>query len=72
MARAGKRYWRTIILGVLALGVMVWSAVEQFDVPLEEIRQLLLGTVIAVVLVILAAAVFVLVWAGLRRLLRRD
>lgn len=72
MARAGKRYWRTIILGILALGVMVWSAVEQFDVPLEEIRQLLLGTVIAVVLVIFAAAVFALVWVGLRRLLRRD
>jgi drug/metabolite transporter (DMT)-like permease len=72
VARAGRRYWRTIILGILALGVMVWSAVEQFDVPLDEIRQLLLGTVIAVVLVILAAALFVLGWIGLRRLLHRD
>ena len=72
MSRSARRYWRTIILGILALGVLVWAAVEQFDVPIAEVRSLLLGTVIAVLLVIVAAGVFVVLWMGLRRLLRRQ
>ena len=72
MSRSARRYWRTIILGTLALGALVWAAVEQFDVPLEEVRSLLLGTVIAVLLVITAAGIFVALWMGARRILRRD
>lgn len=72
MSKSARRYWRTIILGTLALGVLVWGAVEQFDVPIEEVRTLLLGTVLAVLLVIAAAGIFVLLWMGARRVLRRD
>ena len=72
MSRSARRYWRTIILGTLALGVLVWAAVAQFDVPVAEVRSLLLGTVIAVLLVIVAAGIFVALWIGLRRLLRRE
>jgi hypothetical protein len=72
VSKSARRYWRTIILGTLALGVLVWAAVEQFDVPLEEVRALLLGTVLAVLLVIAAAGIFVLAWMGVRRLLRRG
>lgn len=72
MSKSARRYWRTIILGTLALGVLVWAAVEQFDVPIEEVRTLLLGTVLAVLLVIAAAGIFVLLWMGARRVLRRD
>ena len=71
MSRPGKRYWRTLILGIMALAALVWAAVDQFDVSVEEVRELLLGTVLAVLLVICAAAVFALLWVGLRRLLRR-
>ncbi len=72
MSKSARRYWRTVILGTLALGVLVWAAVEQFDVPIEEVQSLLLGTVLAVLLVIAAAGLFVLLWMGARRLLRRD
>jgi hypothetical protein len=72
VSKSARRYWRTIILGTLALGVLVWAAVEQFDVPIEEVRTLLLGTVLAVLLVIAAAGIFVLLWMGARRGLRRD
>jgi hypothetical protein len=72
VSKAGKRYWRTIILGLVALAVLVWTAVDQFDIPMEDVRELLLGTVLAVVLVIGLAALVVLIWMGLRRLMRRD
>ena len=72
MTRAGRRYWRTIILGVLALGALVWMAVDQFEVPLGEIGELALGTVLAVMLVIGAAGLFVALWIAVRRLLHRD
>jgi drug/metabolite transporter (DMT)-like permease len=72
VTKAGRRYWRTIILGILALGGLVWVAVDQFDVPREELQELMLGTVIAVILVIGAAAVFALAWVVVRRLIRRD
>jgi hypothetical protein len=72
MSRAGRRYWRTLILGILALGTLVWVAVDQFDVPREEIRQLALGTVLAVLLVIGLAAIVAALWVALRRLFHRD
>lgn len=72
MSRAGRRYWRTIILGILAMGALVWVAVDQFDVPIEEMRELALGTAVAVFLVIGLAAVFAALWVVLRRLLHRD
>lgn len=72
MSRTDRRYWRTIILGTLALGVLVWAAVDQFGVPAGEMRELALGTVLAVLVVIVAAAVFAALWTALRRLLHRD
>ena len=51
---------------------MVWVAMDQFDVPRRELQELMLGTVLAVVLVIAAAAIFALLWVGIRRLIRRD
>ncbi len=72
VSRAGKRYWRTFILGAVALAGLVWMAVAQFDVPMAELRQLFLGSLLALFIVILAAGLFALAWMGLRRLMRRD
>ena len=55
MSKAQRRYVRTIILGVLAMAALVWAAVEQFGIPLREIGELFLATVIGVGLVIGAA-----------------
>ncbi len=70
--RSGRRYWRTILLGILALATLVWAAVEQFGVSRQEIQELALGTVLAALLVIAAAAVAAGAWIGLRWLLGRD
>ena len=73
MTRSAKRYRRTIILGVLALGAMVWSAVDQFGIPIEEMIDLFLATLLGVVSVIVVAAVVAGVWFSLRWVLRdRD
>ena len=72
MTRSQRRYIRTIILGVLAMAALVWAAVEQFGIPLHEIAELFLATVIGVGAVIAASAVVMLLWLGLRRLMSRD
>ena len=71
MSRASRRYYRTILLGVLALGTLVWVAVDQFGVPPRELADLFLATLLVVSLVIGAAALVVLLWVGLRRLRQR-
>ena len=71
MAKTRRRYYRTVILGVLALAALVWMAVDQFQVPRQEIEQLMVGSVLAVILVILSAALTVLLWAAVRRLWRK-
>ena len=72
MSRAGRRYYRTIALGVLALGCLVWVAVDQFGVSRSEVSEMFLGALLVMVLVIAAAALVVFMWMGLRKLLRRN
>ena len=71
MSRAGRRYYRTVLLGILALGTLVWVAVDQFGVPPRELGELFLATLLVVSLVIGAAALVALLWVGVRRLRRR-
>ena len=70
VTRSAKRYRRTIFLGVLALGTLVWSAVDQFGIPMEEMIDLFLMTVTGVLSVIAVAAVAAALWFSLRWLLR--
>lgn len=72
MATSQRRFWRTGLIGLLALATMVWAAVEQFDVPAREMWEHFLGSVLVVVLVILVSGLALALWLGLRRLLRRD
>lgn len=72
MGRAGRKYYRTIFLGVAAMAALVWSAVDQFGISWEEMLDLLLVTVAVIAVVIAAAAVTVALWIGLRSLLRDD
>ena len=67
----GRRYYRTTVLGVVALGALIWVAVEQFQIAPREVAELALGSLLLVILVISAAAAVVLLWVGLRKLLRR-
>ncbi len=72
ISRRTKRYYRTLFLGLTALGFMVWFAVDQFDIPWGEMRELISLTVLAAVVVIVGAALFVAVWLGLRKLLQAQ
>jgi hypothetical protein len=71
MSRANRRYYRTIILGVVAMAALVWVAVDQFGISSEEMLELFLATLLVVALVIVAAALAVLLWVGLRKILAR-
>jgi phosphoglycerol transferase MdoB-like AlkP superfamily enzyme len=70
--KSGRRYYRTTLLGVVALGALIWVAVEQFQIAPREVAELALGALLMVVLVISAAATVALLWVGLRKLLRRG
>jgi hypothetical protein len=71
MSRGPRRYYRTLAIGLFALGVLLWAAVEHFGVSYREIGELFLGTFWVVTGIIVLAAVFSGVWIGLRRWLRR-
>jgi hypothetical protein len=70
--RANKRYYRTILLGVLAMAALVWVAVRQFGISRAEMSELLLGTLLAIGIVIVLAGLAVALWMGLRKLLGRG
>lgn len=70
MSKSARRYVRTILLGVAALAALVWMAVRQFGIPLQEMLQLGLGAFLMVTAVIIAAALASLLLALLRKLFR--
>ncbi len=72
MARKNRRYLRTLLLGIAAMGTLVWAAIEQFDIPPEEMLELFLASLLVLGVVIVAAAVVVALWQGLRYLLNRG
>lgn len=71
MSRASRRFYRTVLLGVLAMAALVWVAVDQFGISREQITELFLGTVLVVAVVIALAGVLVALWMALRRVLQR-
>ena len=72
MNRAGRKYYRTVLLGIAALAALVWAAVDQFGISWEEMLDLFLVTLAAIGIVILAAALFALAWIGVRKLFGGD
>lgn len=72
MSRARRRYYRSIVISVLALAALLWVAVDQFGISGAEIRELALTSLLVLLLVILAAAGTVAAWMLLRKLFRRD
>ncbi len=72
MARNSRRYYRTLLLGMAAMGTMVWFAVKEFDIPWPYMRDLLLTTVLVVAVVIVVAGLAAALWIGLRKLLQKP
>ncbi|MFT4824279.1 MAG: hypothetical protein ACJAUG_003059 [Halioglobus sp.] len=61
-----------MIIGVAALGSLVWVASDQFDIPLETIAWMFAYTAAAVFSIIVFAAVVSGIWVFLRKLTHRD
>jgi hypothetical protein len=70
MLRVVRRY-RTMALGLIALACLVVSAVYSFDVDVRELLGFLGMSLLLLLSVILAAAIFAALFLGLSRLLRR-
>ncbi len=58
---------RTPILGLTALAMLLWMAIDQFDVPAEEMLEMMIGAFIFVALITVAALVMALLLRWLRR-----
>ena len=54
------------------MAALVWAAVDQFGISWEEVLDLFLVTLLVIGIVILAAAVSVGAWVGLRKLFGSD
>ncbi len=54
--------WRTPVLALLATGTLVWSAITQFDIPVEEMGSMLLMSVLFLGVLIAAALTMLLLW----------
>jgi hypothetical protein len=72
VAKNNRSFYRTLFLGLIALGVLIWSAADQFDIPHRELAELFFGILWIVAGTIIAAAVFAGVWIGLRKWWRRS
>ncbi len=72
MSRANRRFYRTLLLGLMALAVLVWTAVDQFGISRREMADLFTGTLMIAGGTIALAALCVVFWIGLRKLLRNH
>ncbi len=54
------------------MGVLVWGAVETFEVPPERLWALFLQTLAVMAVLMLSAAGAAALWVLLRRLWKRD
>lgn len=71
MRKSSRKYYRTTLLGIAAMAVLIWSAITQFGLDKETMLQLFLVTLVVIALVIVAAAITVGLWIGLRKLLSK-
>jgi hypothetical protein len=72
MSKANRRYLRSVLMLVAAMGVMVWTAVDLFSNPNADMRALFIGTAIGVGAVIVTAAVILMLVMALRRLITKS
>lgn len=72
MTKAQRKYYRTIILGVAAMGALIWSAMDQFGISRQEMQSQFLSAVLVVAALVLCGACAAAVWIGLRKLFGRK
>ncbi len=68
MSKANRRFIRTVILSVLAMSSLIWVAIDQFGLSLDEMLSLFYATAIGAGVVIGFAAIGVTLLNVLRKL----
>jgi hypothetical protein len=71
VSKANRRYIRTVILAVLAMSSLVWVAIDQFEISIEEMLSLFYVTAIGVGVIIVFAAVGVTLLNVVRKLINQ-
>ena len=64
-----SRQRRSVLLALVASGLLVWSAIYHFDIPPREMAQLFLYSAAGVLTIVVAAALFVALLVMARALL---
>lgn len=64
--------WRTPLLALLAAGTLVWSAITQFDIPVSEMVDMLVMSLVFLGVLVSGALVLTLMWKLPRWLLMRN
>jgi hypothetical protein len=72
LSKANRRFIRTVILGVLAMSSLIWVAIDQFELSLEEMLTLLYATAIGAGVIIGFAAIVVTLLNVLRKLRSQE
>lgn len=70
VSKAQRRYIRTIILAVAAMGTLIWAAIDLFEIPPQEMLSLLISVAIGAGGIIVVAGLGFTLWMGLRKLLQ--
>ena len=70
-----SRLWRrsprrTLFLGIAALGVLLWGAVSQFEIPHELVLESLVAMLLVLGAVIVLAGLSVATYIAVRRLFK--
>lgn len=68
--RRRRSHGRTVFLGIVAMGVLLWASVYRFNVPGDVLWEYFLATLMVLGGVILCAALVALLILGVRQLLR--
>ncbi|MFK7977070.1 MAG: hypothetical protein AB8C02_13115 [Halioglobus sp.] len=72
MTPAQKRYYRTLFLGVAAMGALAWGAMDQFDLSASEMGESLFVAFLLIAALAVIGAVIAGFWVLLRTLLNRK
>jgi len=71
VSKANARFRRSIYIGVIALGSLVWVASDQFGIPRESVVSLLVFIAVGAGIIVALAACLVGAWILLRRVFNR-
>jgi alkylhydroperoxidase/carboxymuconolactone decarboxylase family protein YurZ len=69
--KAKRRYLRTIFLGVACLAALIWAAVDQFGISVEEILAIFTVVLAGIIGLILMAAIVATLWTLAKRIGRK-